>query len=652
MAVALSLVLALVGCLLAPASPAVAAAPAQACTSSVGPGIPPPSTVPSGIPGFHAHWYGQSGYPTLCPGERATATVAFYNSGSFGWVRGRMGEMAFLGTWNPVPGQDAPSQLGGDGKFPSSPSTGWPSHNRIAAQPADYVGPGQVAWFQFTIQAPASAGTYFLYLRPLIEGATWMEDFGVFWQVTVKEESGGLAVTPVDPASVDVGGIRSYSATVPGAPGCVDLAFIAADGFDFEGHLPGYPGPAQLSSAATFATVNGLIVSSSFVNCVTLPADRTVSFTVTSSAPNAYVRPIVFQDLDGSNDPGTTGAEPLGLGGAVRFLPPAATAGTRTVVVGVANTDENYFIDTGNSATYRYKTTDRFRYSGAQIAPSLFEQALSRGDTIATTFDPAGESTFDITNDVGHQAPTVSATVDSWDQGPTQNDVGLRITEPPTNVDFAAYSIHRASTGAGTGCDASSGAYLQIAQTATPQRSDSVTYVDRNLAVGAYCYRVGIVQPVTAATAFGYSQRVTINNPPLPVAPPRALDARVTTSAGSAAQLDAGDVIKIAFDKAMQTPVSRQMRVQDADGTAADIRCLQSEQLCTLNAGPESLGGVTYPADTVVTVTLRTPPMVVAAGAAAGLQLNVTVISGSFVDVAGNTWDVNASEDTVIGAPD
>src|SRR5712692_5548142 len=66
--------------------------------SSVGPGIAPPARVPSGIPGFHASWYGQSGYPTLCPGERSSAVVAYYNSGSRGWVAGRLGEMAFLGT--------------------------------------------------------------------------------------------------------------------------------------------------------------------------------------------------------------------------------------------------------------------------------------------------------------------------------------------------------------------------------------------------------------------------------------------------------------------------------------------------------------------------------------------------------------------------
>jgi hypothetical protein len=122
---------------------------------------------------------------TLCPDQQATATVAYYNSGSRGWVKGRMGEVAYLGTWDTVPGQDRPSMLGGDGTQ-GSPATDWPRYNRIAQQPADYVGPGQVAWFQFTVVAPSVPGTYYLYLRPLVEGSQWMEDFGVYWVVTVR----------------------------------------------------------------------------------------------------------------------------------------------------------------------------------------------------------------------------------------------------------------------------------------------------------------------------------------------------------------------------------------------------------------------------------------------------------------------------------
>jgi hypothetical protein len=160
--------------------------PAATCTSSVGPGIPPPASVPSGLAGFHAAWYGQSGYMTLCPGDTSTATVAIYNSGSRGWVSGVLGEVAYLGTWNPSPGQDQPSVFGGDGTN-GSPNTGWPRYNRVAIQPAAYVGPNQVAWFQFAVRAPTTPGSYGFYIRPLIEGAQWMEDFGIFWQITVPD---------------------------------------------------------------------------------------------------------------------------------------------------------------------------------------------------------------------------------------------------------------------------------------------------------------------------------------------------------------------------------------------------------------------------------------------------------------------------------
>jgi hypothetical protein len=134
----------------------------------------------------------------LCPGETGRAVVAFYNSGSRGWVSGRMGEMAYLGTWDPEPGQDRASVLGGDGTA-GSPATGWPRYNRVAAQPAPYVGPGQVAWFEFLLRAPTQPGTYRLALRALIEGAQWMEDFGVFWYVTVLDPGTGAAPATPSP---------------------------------------------------------------------------------------------------------------------------------------------------------------------------------------------------------------------------------------------------------------------------------------------------------------------------------------------------------------------------------------------------------------------------------------------------------------------
>jgi len=171
-------------------APSTSPAQLQAtCTSTTGPGIPAPATVPSGGPrGYQSSWYGQSGYMTLCPGDSSTATVAIYNSGTFGWSGSRA---AFLGTSNPSPGQDQLSVLGGDGTN-GSQNTGWPRYNRVAVQPVPYVGPNQVAWFQFQVRAPMTPGVYRLYLRPLVEGPViggisgqWMDDQGIFWQITV-----------------------------------------------------------------------------------------------------------------------------------------------------------------------------------------------------------------------------------------------------------------------------------------------------------------------------------------------------------------------------------------------------------------------------------------------------------------------------------
>jgi hypothetical protein len=187
---------------LASVFPPATRATAATCTPDIGPGIAPPIATPAKLPGFHAAWYGQSGYMRLCPGGTAQATLAYYNSGSRGWVSGKMGEAAYLGTWQSEPGQDQPSILGGDGQL-GSPETGWPRFNRIAQQPAPYVGPGQVAWFQFGLQAPSLPGTYRLYVRPLIEGAQWLEDIGVFWQVIVLNPDGTMPTpTPPDPTGV------------------------------------------------------------------------------------------------------------------------------------------------------------------------------------------------------------------------------------------------------------------------------------------------------------------------------------------------------------------------------------------------------------------------------------------------------------------
>ncbi|MBI2324737.1 MAG: polysaccharide deacetylase family protein [Chloroflexi bacterium] len=189
---------------------------AAPCTDSVGPSSPPPSaaSLVSGLPGHHAQLYGHSGRPVLCPGSTATATIAFHNSGSLGWYA--EGAPLLLGTWGPEPGQDRSSILGGDGSS-GSPATGWPRADRAAIQPVPYIGPGQVAWFRFAVKAPATPGTYRLWLRPVVEGRQWLGE-AVEWSVTVKTGDEPPPPQAAPPARTYLpaysGGVRSIRVNV------------------------------------------------------------------------------------------------------------------------------------------------------------------------------------------------------------------------------------------------------------------------------------------------------------------------------------------------------------------------------------------------------------------------------------------------------
>src|SRR5438105_1556707 len=310
---------------------------AAVCQSSVGPGIPPPSSVPSGVPGFHASWYGQSGYMTLCPGDTMTAVVAMYNSGSFGWVKGVLGQVALLGTWVPIPGQDQPSVLGGDGQL-GSPNTGWPRYNRVAIQPADYVGPNQVSWFQFNVKAPATPGTYTLYIRPLIEGGQWMEDFGIYWQITV-------------PSPVAVG--------PPAKLGCaVTPASIVA-------------GSTQTSTlTATVQDANGQTVTS----------DSSTSIVVTQTGTTSR--------LDGQpTGAPSTKTDTNGVATFSLAAPPAGTLGTDTLSVNAANL-------TGCLASVQFTNAGAPASIGVTLGQTEFPTGRATSSTVTATFrDASGAAT-------------------------------------------------------------------------------------------------------------------------------------------------------------------------------------------------------------------------------------------------------------------
>jgi len=120
--------------------------------------------------GFHSAWAGQSADLTLAAGQTAMLVVALRNTGYRGWYQGSPGQQANLGTSSPLDATHPELGLG----------------NRLATQSTSYVGPGQTGWFQFQIHAPSMPGVYRLDVRGVVDGASWLEDAGVYFLITVR----------------------------------------------------------------------------------------------------------------------------------------------------------------------------------------------------------------------------------------------------------------------------------------------------------------------------------------------------------------------------------------------------------------------------------------------------------------------------------
>ena len=137
-------------------------------------GREPTSSVATFDQGFHSAWAAQSPDPTIAPGQVATLVVGLRNTGYRGWYQGSPGQQANIATASPL--DVARPEL----------AQSWLSGNRIATTTTSYVGPGQTGWFQFQIHAPSTPGTYRLDVRGVVDGASWLEDAGVYFTITVR----------------------------------------------------------------------------------------------------------------------------------------------------------------------------------------------------------------------------------------------------------------------------------------------------------------------------------------------------------------------------------------------------------------------------------------------------------------------------------
>jgi len=490
-----------------------------------------------------------------------------------------------------------------------------------------------------------------------------MEDYGVYWQVTVQpaEPAQLVSVAPTTPAILAQSESRTYTATVNGSSDCVDLAFVDAE-IHFlspHGELPNRDNDerADFTTAGSFPTVNGASVGASYVDCVPLPTDRVLSFTVTAPL-GASVQPIVYRDVNRNNAldlPLLVDREQQnenwawGLGGTASVAPPNALPGGYTVTVGAVSKTARWFADAAIVRSFRYDANDSFQIGSTTAPFYLFEQHLSRGDAVSISYaaDPSGVSTFNITTDAGGTPPRIEATVDAFNGGTAMDDVQITYFTPPSNVDSTWYSMERAVVAAGTTtCGSSSGSY-DLRRYLLIGGGQAMSAIDPDRPSGTYCYRSAVL----GEPSFGYSNPVTVADPP-PSTRPLSLDARYQPSAaGVRDTFDDQDVLKIAFNEPVTCGADPFTLLRDADGTLAYLQRDQNVK-CTLNTSPESVGGVSYAALSVVTLQLIGSPGITENGTRPGLQVGASVTQSPVADLRGNAWDLAASPDIVLGDPD
>jgi len=140
---------------------------------------------------YQATWLGQSDSLTVVVGEEKTAWIDIKNSGEIAWQRDGQYPVR-LGTTEP---NDRHSSF--------VTGSGWIADNRIQMVQAE-VEPGETARFRFSMKGVDKPGVYREYFRPVVEGVTWMNDLGIYMEVTVQDGQNSAELVNISDRQVEL----------------------------------------------------------------------------------------------------------------------------------------------------------------------------------------------------------------------------------------------------------------------------------------------------------------------------------------------------------------------------------------------------------------------------------------------------------------
>jgi hypothetical protein len=379
----------------------------------------------------------------------------------------------------------------------------------------------------------------------------------------------------------------------------------------------------RTAPSADISVVNGASQTANTSIVSVKPVNGTITFTVDGDSANETVTPVIWTDnTDGSagqldltapataNNNPKTPSEAFGIGGAVTFNPPAATSGPVGTDATVTGVDKVNNVITTSAFTYKYDGNDNYYVyptatSGVpseanRVTMAQFAKQLSKGDAIdaASTYqsEPTLPSTF-ILEDTSPSAPQTVAAV-------AQNDTSVKVTwTAPTSGTPDSYNVYRAKATSDPGVDLTK--YTLVTNVA----GSVVTATDTALTASTqYYYAVTAVQngdesaastrSTTTTTAAGLS------------AEPQSTSVQATTDGGFQGEAGLGDTWRIVFSKPVEVANGDLIRVQDAQGEAANVNLVATgssapnEATYTLNTQPATIGSTTYEAGRILTVVL------------------------------------------------
>ncbi len=105
-----------------------------------------PAAPAAAVAGYNSSYFGESAFVFLTAGQSNQFAAGFTNSGATGWVKGSASQVN-LAQCCPI---NTPSPN-------SAWAVNWLSSTAYATTTTDYVGPGQIGWFVYTVKAPANA---------------------------------------------------------------------------------------------------------------------------------------------------------------------------------------------------------------------------------------------------------------------------------------------------------------------------------------------------------------------------------------------------------------------------------------------------------------------------------------------------------------